>query len=202
MKKILLLILLALPSVTFAQDIYSVSLFVEFTGEVLSDIAGTSVASAGDVNGDGYDDVIVGASQSDDGGVSNTGAVYLIYGQASTLTSASLSTVVEFTGQALATSDVAGNAIASAGDVNGDGYDDILVGATGNDGAFSNAGAVYLIYGQAAPMTSGTLLSKSVKFTGEVASDAAGNSVASAGDVNNDGYDDILIGARGNDFGG
>ncbi|MFA6475310.1 MAG: integrin alpha, partial [Patescibacteria group bacterium] len=200
MKRILLAIFLILPSVTLAQDTYSLSTFQEFTGEALNDYTGNTVASAGDVNGDGYDDVIVGALQSDDGGASNTGAIYLIYGQAATLTGISLASAIEFTGEAA--SDLTSGAIASAGDVNGDGYDDILVGSISNDAAAKNAGAVYLIYGQAAPMTSGTLLSKSVKFTGEVASDAAGNSVASAGDVNNDGYDDILIGARGNDFGG
>ncbi|MFA6028179.1 MAG: integrin alpha, partial [Patescibacteria group bacterium] len=176
----------------------SLSTAVEFTGEAAGDNAGISVSSAGDVNGDGYDDILIGASGNDDGGDS-AGATYLIYGQAASLTSASLSTAVEFSGEAA--TDLSGDSISLAGDVNGDGYDDILIGAYNNDNGGSNAGAAYLIYGQAAQLTS-VSLSTAVEFTGEAAGDYAGDSVSSAGDVNNDGYDDIITGAYGNDDGG
>jgi len=168
-----------------AQTELNLSLFNEFTGEAADDSAGISVSSAGDVNGDGFDDILVGAS---DAG-SYAGAAYLIYGSSALLTSVSLSTAVEFTGEAAI--NYAGISVSSAGDVNNDGYDDILVGASE---AGSSAGAAYLIYGSSAPLTSASL-STAVKFTGEAAGDYAGISVSSAGDVNNDGYDDILVGA-------
>jgi len=167
---------------------------VEFTSEADSDKAGYSVSSAGDVNGDGYGDLLIGAYQNDDGG-SNAGAAYLIYGQADALTSASLSTAVEFKGEA--NNNRAGYSVSSAGDVNGDGYDDFLVGAYANSDGASNAGAAYLIYGQADALTSASL-STAVEFTGEVAGGYAGYSVSSAGDVNGDGYPEILIMSTGN----
>ena len=176
----------------------SLSTAVEFTGEAAWDTVGQSVSSAGDVNNDGYDDILVGAAYNHDGG-SDAGAAYLIYGSSTLLTSASLSTAVEFTGEA--SGNVSGSSVSSAGDVNNDGYDDILIGAYGNDDAALNAGAVYLIYGSGTLLTS-VSLSSAVEFTGEAASDFAGSSVSSAGDVNNDGYDDILIGAHSNDDAG
>nr|MCW1930300.1 integrin alpha [Candidatus Kerfeldbacteria bacterium] len=173
----------------------SLSTAIQFTGEAINDRAGLSVSSAGDVNNDGYDDILIGAYLNDDSG-SNAGAVYLIYGQSSQLTSSSLSTAIQFTGEV--EGDVAGYSVSAAGDVNNDGYDDILIGAYLNDDSGSNAGAVYLIYGESSQLTSASL-STAVQFTGEADGDAAGYSVSSAGDVNNDGYDDILIGAYLND---
>lgn len=172
---------------------------IKFWGEAVGDLVGeTSIASAGDVNGDGYDDILIGAYRNDDAGA-DAGAAYLIYGQAATLTSASLSTAIEFTGEVAG--DKAGYFVASAGDVNFDTYDDFLVGAYMNDdGPGDNGGAAYLIYGQADPLVSASL-STAVEFTGEVAGDNAGTSVSSAGDVNNDTYSDILVGAQSNDDG-
>lgn len=168
----------------------SLSTAVKFTGETIGGEAGVSVASAGDVNNDGFDDILIGAYEGADDG---SGAAYLIYGQAEPLESASLSTAIRFTGEAFG--DGAGYSVASAGDVNGDEYDDILIGAWKNDEEASQAGAAYLIYGQSEPLESAALVTAGVRFTGVAAFDFAGTSVASAGDVNNDGFDDILIGA-------
>ncbi len=116
---------------------------ISILGEAADDWASV-VAAAGDVDGDGYDDILVGASGQDAGGA-DAGAAYLLYGPV--LTDLSLASAdAKFVGEA------AGNGaaiVAGAGDVDGDGYDDILIGAPGEDTAGENAGAVYLILGGA-----------------------------------------------------
>jgi len=173
-----------------------------FWGEDSSDHSGYSVAGAGDVNGDGYDDILIGAQYDDDGGT-DAGQTYLILGKASgwamdtDLSTASASFWGEDTG------DRSGISVAGAGDVNGDGYDDFLIGASFDDDGGTNAGQTYLILGKATGWAMDTDLSTaSASFWGEDIADVSGISVAGAGDVNGDGYDDILIGAYGDDDGG
>ena len=91
------------------------------------------------------------------------------------------------------TSDRFGYSVASAGDVNGDGYDDVIVGAYNNDGAGSDAGEAYVYHG----LPSGLSTAPAWSDQGEAAGDYFGGSVASAGDVNGDGTDDLIIGAEG-----
>ncbi len=179
---------------------------IRFIGEASWDRAGVSVAGAGDVNGDGYDDMLVGAVGSS-GGASTAGAAYLILGNA-TLNGGSLNgsggdSIYRYTGESFL--DAAGTRVSGAGDVNGDGYADMLVGASGDDDSGSDAGAAYLVMGGASP-ASGSLAGGSgntiFKYTGESVDDYAGIGASGAGDVNGDGYDDILIGAEGNDSGG
>jgi len=173
-----------------------------FWGEDAYDYSGTSVAGAGDVNGDGYDDILIGAYGDDDGG-NVAGQTYLILGKPSGWTmDADLSNAnASFWGEDMG--DESGMYVAGAGDVNGDGYDDILIGASWNNAGGDNAGQTYLVLGKPSGWAMDADLSNAnASFWGEHASDESGYSLAGAGDVNGDGYDDILIGAYANDDGG
>lgn len=168
----------------------------KYTGEAVSDSAGRFVASAGDVNGDGFDDILVGAQGNDDGG-SNSGAAYLVLGSRSPAGESLTTADAQYTGPSGA---VAGS-VASAGDVDGDGFDDIVVGASGDDDAGTDAGAAYLVRGSITPF-SASLSAADAQFTGETAGDNAGDSVSAAGDVDSDGFADLLVGAYNHDDGG
>ncbi|MBL4720950.1 MAG: FG-GAP repeat protein, partial [Alphaproteobacteria bacterium] len=181
----------------------------KITGEVAGDAAGFSVSTAGDVNGDGIDDLIIGAKSSAAGG-SNSGAAYVVFGTSSIVTAVNLDDVAAGTG-GYRISEVpgenAGNSVSTAGDVNGDGIDDLLVGAYFNDAAAGNAGAAYVVFGTASSVSAVDLSDVALgtggfRITGEVAGDQAGKSVSSAGDVNGDGFDDLIVSARNNDEGG
>ena len=104
----------------------------KLNGEAADDSSGFSVASAGDVNGDGFDDLIVGASRADPHG-NNSGASYVVFGKASgfaaNLDLSSLDGTNGFQLNGAAADDNSGRSVASAGDVNGDGFADLIVGA-------------------------------------------------------------------------
>ncbi|MFB0516294.1 MAG: hypothetical protein ACETWG_06790, partial [Candidatus Neomarinimicrobiota bacterium] len=161
-----------------------------FEGEAGGDLFGGSVSSAGDVNNDGYDDVIVGALGNDTGGI-GAGRAYIYFGGTSIDNTAD----VIFTGEAAG--DLFGYSVSSAGDVNNDGYDDVIVGANSNDAGGTWAGRAYIFFGGNSMDHTADVI-----FTGEAAGDHFGGSVSSAGDVNNDGYDDVILGACQNNAGG
>ncbi len=175
---IIILIVAASPANSQCPPVYT------FTGEAAGDRLGVSVASAGDVNNDGFNDLIVGAYQPNSLS-SDAGRAYVFSGQTG-------DTLYVFTGEAAG--DELGRSVASAGDVNNDGFDDLIVGAPGNDAGGTRAGRAYVFSGQ-----SGDTL---YVFTGEAAGDAFGGTVSGAGDVNNDGFDDLIVGAFFNDAGG
>jgi VCBS repeat-containing protein len=179
-------------------------------GAAAGDRSARSVSSAGDINGDGFDDLIVGAPYADVGG-NVSGASYVVFGKASGWTStidlSSLDGTIGFRLDGEAVLDRSGWSVSSAGDVNGDGYDDLIVGAVGSDVGGSFSGASYVVYGKADGWASTIDLStldgtNGFRLDGEADLDQSGGSVSSAGDVNGDGFDDLIIGAPGSDVGG
>jgi hypothetical protein len=146
---------------------------------------GYSVASAGDVNDDGYEDIIVGAPNYDNG-VNDEGMALVYLGSPT-----GLSTSPAWTAESNQAYARFGQSVSSAGDVNGDGYDDVLVGAYSYDNGETDEGRAYLYLGS----STGPSDSPAWTAEGNQASAYFGSSVASAGDVNGDGYDDVLVAA-------
>ena len=168
----------------------------KLVGETNIDHAGYSVSSAGDVNGDGYHDLLVGAPGQGTGG-NMAGAAYLVHGPISgtlDLSAAAAKLVGE------EENDDAGWSVSTAGDIDADGYDDILVGAPYHGAGGSGTGAAYLMLGPVAGTVD--LAAADAKLQGELVNDWAGLSVSSAGDVNGDGYDDLLVGTSAQPTGG
>lgn len=171
-----------------------------FLGASEGDRAGVSVAGAGDVNGDGKADLLIGAWLHDGSG-SDSGVAYLVYGGDSLGSTVKLDENqrgATFIGEAK--DDSAGFSVAGAGDVNGDGKNDILIGAPFNDTAGKDAGAAYLFFGGGDLSGELKLKDADVKFNGANPGEKSGRVVAGLGDINGDGLADIAVGAP--DFGG
>jgi Putative Ig domain/FG-GAP repeat len=170
-------------------------------GAAAGDGAGVAVAGAGDVNGDGRADVIVGAEDAGNNSRVFSGSAYVVFGKAST-TTVDLSSLGAqgFRIDGAASGDEAGEAVAGAGDVNGDGRADVIVGAfaAGNNSR-ADSGSAYVVFGKASTATVdlSSLGAQGFRVDGAAAHDEAGVAVAAAGDVNRDGLGDVIIGARG-----
>jgi Ca2+-binding RTX toxin-like protein len=174
-------------------------------GVAAGDQSGSSVSSAGDINGDGLDDLIIGAPLADPNGSDAAGASYVVFGKRTPWSvSSSLGSLTGADGFALigeATSDESGRWVSSAGDHNGDGFDDLLIGAPGGEriGGLTT-GLSYVVFGKETAWGSsfslGTLDGFSgFAFTGAAEFDGTGNAVNSLGDINGDGWSDIIVGA-------
>jgi hypothetical protein len=154
---------------------------------------GYSVAGAGDVNGDGYDDVIVGA-RNYASGQSGEGGAFVFLGSALGIGDGNPSNAAAVL-QGDQSNANFGHVVDGAGDVNGDGYDDVIVGAPNYDAGQSNEGAAFVFLGSASGVASAPASAAATQLEGEQISAALGTGAAGAGDVNGDGYDDVIASA-------
>ncbi|MEE9394638.1 MAG: integrin alpha [Planctomycetota bacterium] len=183
MRQSLILVIQTLASIAMVAAFFTTTalsqLPIRFTvdGDSAGDRLGFSVSGAGDVNGDGFDDIIVSAPLDDNNGPdSGSARVYSGFDGA-----------ILYTFNGDSADDQLGFSVSGAGDVDDDGFDDIIVGAVGDDnnGSFSGSARVYSGF-------DGTIL---YTFNGDSADDQLGFSVSGAGDVNGDGFDDLIAGA-------
>ena len=189
---------------------------IRISGAVRLDQVGTSVSSAGDINHDGIDDIVIGALGASASGKSSPtpgeGVAYVIFGKTdiADIDLGALSPTDGFRIIGGDTDDWTGWTVSSAGDVNGDGVDDVLVSANRASGVGNLehwAGEAYVIFGK--ETSDGIVFSdidvdqlspeEGIRIIGADAEDRTGSSVAAVGDVNGDGYADILVSARRGD---
>jgi len=170
----------------FTGNINAANADAIISAEAFGDNLGFSVASAGDVNNDGFDDIIIGARSNDTRGI-QSGRVYLFQGPLEGELAATDADAI-ISGAAF---DELGRAVAPVGDLNGDGFDDILLGTDIAGGSFQ--GQAFLFNG---PLSGArTAASADAIITGSFSNESFGASVALAGDLNGDGINDLIIGA-------
>ncbi|MEH2283600.1 MAG: hypothetical protein V7K90_20100 [Nostoc sp.] len=174
-------------------------------GIAAGDLSGRSVSSAGDINGDGIADLIIGADGANSNGT-DSGQSYVVFGKSTrwsaTLNLSDLNGANGFALNGIAANDYSGHSVSSAGDINGDGIDDLIIGALGADPNGEKSGQSYVVFGKSTGWSATLNLSdlngaNGFALNGIAARDYSGWSVSSAGDINGDGIDDLIIGAFG-----
>lgn len=166
------------------------------------DRTGRAASSAGDINGDGFADLVIGAPGVDPNGL-YSGSTYVVFGKASgfnaTQTLSSLNGSNGFRLDGVSEYDASGNTVSNAGDVNGDGFSDLLIGAYGAGINGILSGSSYVVFGQVSGFNAVIDLANLDGSNGfalnGTAGDYSGSSISSAGDINGDGFADLIVGA-------
>src|SRR5689334_4399942 len=176
-------------------------------GVSANDKSGKSVSSAGDLNGDNINDIIIGANFADPNGNVEAGSSYVLFGSTNIgntgiINLSSLDGSNGFVINGVSASDESGFSVSSAGDVNGDNIYDVIIGAIFADpNGINNAGSSYVLFGSTNIGSTGIINLSSLNgsngfvINGVAFGDESGNSVSLAGDVNGDNGNDIIIGA-------
>ena len=169
-----------------------------------SDGFGVSIANIGDFDGNGFDDLAVGA-RNDDAGGSNRGAVHILFLDTNGSLASSTVEVRDDTtnGPSLAAGDGFGSSVANIGDFDGNGFDDLAVGAKNDDAGGANSGAVHILFMN----TGGSLASSTVEINSSTENgptltnnDKFGTSIVNIGDLDGDGVNDLAVGAPNDDM--
>ncbi|PVV05642.1 MAG: hypothetical protein B6D77_18695 [gamma proteobacterium symbiont of Ctena orbiculata] len=179
----------------------------EFEGDLDdNDQFAHSLANIGDLNNDGVTDLAVGVPNDDDGGT-DRGAVWILFmnSDGTVLSSQKVSSDEGDLDSDLDDGDHFGSALTEIGDLDGDGVTDLAVGVSGGDDGGTDRGAVWILFMN----NDGTVASKKrisqsrASFDGELSdNDLFGNALANLGDINDDGTDDLAVGAKQSDDGG
>ncbi len=173
---------------------------IKFDGEASGDYSGNSVSAGGDINGDGRADLLISSPDH----TNRTGRSYVAFGglnvgSGGRVLLSSLNGTNGFKLDGEASGDYGGYPVSAAGDINSDGYADLAFGAFGHA---NSTGRGYVVFGGLATGVGGIILLSSLngtngfKLDGEAAGNNAGISISGAGDINGDGYSDLLIGAN------
>lgn len=173
---------------------------------------GAALSGGGDVDGDGRPDLLIGAPEAQVSGQLETGAAFTVFGRShetsAHVQAASLDGARGFRFTGSQAGDRLGYSVALGGDLNGDGFGDIAIGATGHDQPASDAGGVFVVFGRAGLGSSGTIDVSALQGTdgfviqGELLNDSLGGSCAWLPDLDADGLNDLVVGAPSADFPG
>ena len=189
-----------LSSTISPDDLDGSSGFV-ISGRNEGDMLGSAAAMAGDINGDGMDDIIIGIPGAVNNITGTIGEAAVIFGQGGVdASSFDVGSLDGSNGFVISGMDSLGATVSTAGDVNGDGFNDVIIGAPDAVDAFSGlaTGSVYVIYGRGGDFSPildvrGLSGSNGFTFSGLESGDNVGSIISSAGDINADGFDDLLI---------